>query len=384
MFDNYFSNKKPKKPIRVMRYRKCFSIRMAKETQALKTMFGYESTIAYDNCFSAHRDLVKGCFKHVCDLKRTSSRGEKIRILKKYVRAVKPDIIIAHQEPNSAYTLMREVVGDSLPIVFSVHDMSSYRRPHLSCESGDVKAEKAGFETAQGIIVIAEEVMKFANMKYNIKAPWMALHGYVPQDWIPKDPLPKRKNGIHFVYEGGMVNSNDSPTYQYRYYLPLFKELMAQGIHVHAYGGNRYKAAYGDYLEERKNNKLFHFHYQVPYLKLLKEMTQFHYGLVGFNFRDTNPGSYDFLNNTTPNKYWEYIAAGVIPVIINFKGCIRLANRYGIGIKCKNLNRVKLDIKKYKGEKDLANNKYSKSIVMENYIWKLDRFFRKIIKEFHN
>lgn len=381
---NIITNTNSNKPLKILMSRWHFNIRLAKQALALRNVFGCKTYIAISNCFEEHRELIEKCFDGVFWLTKDLNIKKSIEILKDVIIQINPNIITSHQEPNFIFSITSEALKAlklNIPNIFEVHDMTSYRRPELTPSNDyDVSAEKYAFENADGIVVIAPEVYDYARSKYNIKVPFVTIRGFTSIDMYPKLYLHKLP-GKHIVYEGGLACRDLSlgDTWLYRYYLPQFRLLTQQGFHVHAYPGDTTHDKCWEYIEEEKLNPFFHLHPQTTFLKLIEEMTQYHYGLASFNFDNTAKRTYDFLHNTTPNKVWEYLAAGLPSIVNNFNACARLVEKYRIGFECKDLSNLMECIELNKN-KLVTNIEYSKELCLENFIWELERFYRLIIE----
>lgn len=142
--------------------------------------------------------------------------------------------------------------------------------------------------------------------------------------------LPKRTDGIHAVYVGGMEPQYyRDPT---KYYSVVDDQFIAditnRKIHYHIYPftadtDEGFRESHRDYLEEADRNPYFHFHKPVLADQLIREISQYHFGLVSMSHEVTKSGDWSYLPDNharvTFNKVFDYIDAGLIPVSFGWK-----------------------------------------------------------------
>lgn len=376
------------KIIKILRIRDWFEIRLAKETIALQKLYKYSTILYIRYKLESHENIIKKVFPQTYLYDWTSDIGKFQSRLKDIINSEKPDLIIVHQEPNwmvvPTYQLCKQF---SIPLIYEVHDMTSFRLPTLELQKQFLKStlemqgEKIGFEDCNGIVTVAEEVIEYAKSKYNIKCPYISIPNTFSEDMIvPIKNRLSKLDGINVVYQGGVMGL--SKLWGYRYYLDQFKIITSQKIHVHIYTGNCSDLRLlKEYVEESQKNQFLHIYGMINFENLMKEMTKYQWGYSGFSFSNSMPEAIPFLNNTSPNKAWDYLASGIPSIVHNFDNCSRFVNKYNIGFECKNLRNIKQMIEEYNGERNFYNIEMIKHFSMEQQIWKLDRLIRIVLGE---
>jgi hypothetical protein len=123
---------------------------------------------------------------------------------------------------------------------------------------------------------------------------------------IPERALQKlssRDGETHIVYEGGLGGS----AVPHRYYLPLFKTLADQRIHVHMYPSFHN----AEYQQAARQVPFLHYHDPVSPDQIVLVLSQYDFGIIPFTVTNENRRH---LHSAMPNKLFEYLAAG-LPVI---------------------------------------------------------------------
>lgn len=242
------------------------------------------------------------------------------------------DIIHCHNEPNFI-TLLALVACDKRPVIYDCHDMAGARS---TLTDDDAAMEKICFTQSQGVVHVSEGLKNLALRTYG---PTLGIV-------LPSFPLAHENkigdkpklNGIHVVYQGGLIQS-PHPDFSYRYYLPMFQELLAAGVHVHAYpSAHAENNNLRNYATLAAETTLFHLHDSLPYEELISTMSQYQWGFSGFNMEHiTNPNTRNFLHSALPNKFFDYLLAGVCPVVINNKTAAYFAVQHDVGYAAKDM-----------------------------------------------
>ncbi|MGE4443116.1 MAG: glycosyltransferase [Desulfomicrobium sp.] len=223
------------------------------------------------------------------------------------------DLIHCHNEPNKPTTIALENAKGA-PVIFDCHDFSGLR---ATLDKEQAEIERRCFEETQGVIHVSEGMLQAAAERY-ASAKAMVLPSYPLLFDFERRRLPKL-SGNHMVYQGGLLDAGIVP-YEYRDYHPYFEMLAKAGITVHAYAASFNLRVLKTYLKLAEDFDNFILYEPLPYKKLLETMSQYQWGLAGFNTRDiTDKNRIRFLNNALPNKLFDYIFSGVCPVAINNK-----------------------------------------------------------------
>ncbi|WP_169725771.1 glycosyltransferase [Maridesulfovibrio bastinii] len=245
------------------------------------------------------------------------------------------DIIHCHNEPNSHIEVAINVCKHR-PVIYDCHDMTSMRTNVTKVEE---ELEEYCFKRSAAVIHVSEGIKKYASQKYGRN-----LSIVLPSFPSSSQMTFKRKNkvdGNHMVYLGGIVNNPDTK-YSYRYYLPMFKAICDANIHLHVFPA---KNAPWNLLKEYTNtfadNSYFHCHTPLPYNKLIEEISQFQWGFSGFNLDYiTSKQTINFLHSALPNKFFDYLLAGVCPVVINNNTAAEFAIKYKLGYQASNIENL--------------------------------------------
>ncbi|KAB1441397.1 glycosyltransferase [Pseudodesulfovibrio senegalensis] len=229
------------------------------------------------------------------------------------VRQKKWDVIHGHNEPNEP-TEVAIRNADDCPVIFDCHDFRGLRQKMAPEE---LVTEKCCFEESDGAIVVSTTMMDVVHRYYSPKR-LVSLPCYCLVDEIKRERMDKL-SGNHLVYQGMLLDAGIYPL-EYRNYYPLFKKITDNGIHVHVYCSSFNPRVQGTYIELNESSDLFHFHQHIPYADLLREMSQYQWGLAAFNISEIlEEKRLTFLNSILPNKLFDYLFSGVTPVVMNNK-----------------------------------------------------------------
>jgi glycosyltransferase involved in cell wall biosynthesis len=233
--------------------------------------------------------------------------------------APKYDLIHCHNEPDQ---LTVAALAGKTPVIHDTHDLISLRHggdPNL------VYLEGIANRGAAGRIYVSSYQRDRALELYGIDLDSSAVvHNYVLRRMVPETGLSKLSSEdgeIHVVYEGGLGSAG----VPHRYYLPVFRELIAARIHVHMYPSFQNP----EYEREAAGNPYLHYYAPVSPERIVFEMTRYDFGIVPFV---VTPENERHLHSAMPNKLFEYLAAG-LPVIANDLKSIReFFNTYPVGV----------------------------------------------------
>ena len=243
------------------------------------------------------------------------------------------DVIHCHNEPNEV-TAVAISACDERPVIYDCHDLTSARSP---LEGLNAEIEQLCFQGSAGVVHVSEGLKKFAFNKFG---PSLSI--VLPSFPLSSDAQiatkPKLK-GKHVVYQGGLLH-HPYNNYSYRFYLPMFVKLCEAGVHVHVFPAPILsKNTLAPYTAYAKKQPLFHLHKPLPYKELIKVMSQFEWGLSGFNFDYlTAPNVHTFLNSALPNKFFDYLLAGVCPIVINSATVADFARKHNVGYVAKDMD----------------------------------------------
>lgn len=276
------------------------------------------------------------------------------------------DVIHCHNEPDSYSTAA--TVSD-VPSIHDTHDLMSSRGLGFS-----VIEEGIANRFSDGCVYVSEQQRQRAESVYRVGArrPSVVCRSLVLERDIPKSPrakLSEKDGAVHFVYEGGINNVRHT----HRWMAPMFKKILDAGafVHLYAHTADYYTAEYAKMLDVAR----FVIHKPLPLSELIEEMTQYDAGLCVFHETVENRRH---LDQNLPNKLWEYIAAGLVPVCSPFAEMSAFVAESGRGVlwgedddaeKLVSLVRYAMDTQ--------ATPVFD--LTMENEVRVLDRLYRQLV-----
>lgn len=300
-------------------------IRVLKEAQALRA-HGVQLDLL---CMKlSHQHALRDVVEHVYAVDNYEALEVFLRS-----RHTEWDIIHCHNEPNEI-TAVAILACTARPVIYDCHDMSSMRS---TLSENDANIERVCFTHSAGIVHVSEGIKEFAVKKYGPSLS-VVLPSYPLASESAIGAKPKLK-GNHIVYQGTM-HPPGKHAFTYRNYMPMFEQLCEAGVYVHVFPTaalpnsivKHYKMLSGTF-----NNICIH--KPLPYNELLRTMSQFQWGFSGFNFEDISDANTRlFLNSALPNKFFDYVLAGVCPVVINNKTTAEFATKLGIGYAAQDMD----------------------------------------------
>jgi hypothetical protein len=117
----------------------------------------------------------------------------------------------------------------------------------------------------------------------------------------------------------------------------------------------------------------FVLHDRLDYGSLLERMSQFHFGISGFNYEGLSPRTVRWLDSNLPNKIYDYNAAGLPVLVWNSRGVHAGAEEIGTSLFVDDLGRLD------RGALDeLASGTVRQAPVMEDVIPDLLAFYESL------
>lgn len=212
--------------------------------------------------------------------------------------------------------------------------------PELSFEE-IFEADRLMLERVQGIMhFLSDGVIDwFKSRGAQITCPSAAIFTACLPELAPTRFLPKlsaQDGEWHIVHATGVETVHRDPKTGGGAFLPVEKcrKVVQQGIHLHVYGTyfNRLAPGYAPYVELEQNSRFFHIEDNLPFDRLLLEMTRYdlawkHWDITQIAFW---PVYFDYI---TPNFY-AYLQSG-LPLLMSEKMPFRekeiaLANNLGL------------------------------------------------------
>lgn len=257
--------------------------------------------------------------------------------LRRAVMFSKAQVFHVHNEPDWFVAVVKEAAGGR-PVIYDVHDLESLR----NWGSGADKHELAAFAAADGIIHVSEPCKQIAEQTHpeSAKKPNRVIYSFVNEMFVQDAPLPS-PCWHSVVYEGGVSADEFGPTrsgekgYNMRWYVPVAQALQKAGLAftVYAASGQDVGTAYQDagaVVAEA-----------LQYPTLLRALRIHGWGLVGAVH------SFPLMHAAVPNKLFEYISQGVVPLVLNSETSAAFVRSYQCGIVLDGLEQIEAQIQDY-------------------------------------
>lgn len=214
-------------------------------------------------------------------------------------------------------------LNTSKTIVFDTHDMNSlWGKDSIE----ELTLEFIANKYSDGNIYTSQSVVDIARKKYGLEdKEVLCLENIVLRQINIENPHNKLSlldGEIHCVYEGG-INFVDSTSD--RYYMPLWKKLTDEGIHIHFYSQSDPKKC----LEYEKESKYLHYEGNIGSIELIREMTRYDCGLALFNVNDKNRL---FIETASANKVYEYLNSRLPVIVGGLKNYTDFVIKHNVGI----------------------------------------------------
>ena len=191
-----------------------------------------------------------------------------------------------------------------------IHDCHDLRSSNESLTPDRLTLEYLAHTGAAGVIYPTaglrdEAVRKFALSKERT----LVIENYPFKDLLQKsrkEKLSDTDGEIHCVYEGGITHGDKGCR---RYFEKIWLKMAEAGLHIHYYSQS--DESYCRFLETL--HPRLHYEGNVSSYGLSSELTQYDVGLCIYN---STPKNQLYIEYASPNKFYEYVNAG-IPVAIS-------------------------------------------------------------------
>jgi hypothetical protein len=262
------------------------------------------------------------------------------------------DVVHFHNEPSSSFLRIQRAYRGS-KAVFDLHDIISARRGEV------IQREKRAIQRADGLVLVSDhpDYLELLRDLFTDLPPTFVLKSLVNRSDIPVNRRPKL-DGLHAVYQGGF-----HPKLPYRRYLPLIRRLDELGCMVHVFPSGEIAEIDGPFL----------MHEKLPYRDLLERMTEFHFGIAGFNYEGLGERTVRWLESNVPNKVFDYNASGLPSLVWNSKGVYSAAKDCGDALLVRDLS----DLDRSSLER-LAGGRITPAPTMEDAIPGLRAFYESL------
>lgn len=282
------------------------------------------------------------------------------------LQAVDADVYHVHNEPDSLVLTTREAMPHK-PIVFDVHDMESLRWP-----TPPGQEEIDAFAAADALIHVSEPIREEAHKAHGAGKPDEVIYSWQTKEHIARDvdiiPDPSFRS---LVYEGGVAiqdpisKGDGTQSVNIRDFRPIFHAFRSQGYAVNIIGAQTVnRMDYEDFGCFKTP--------PVIYPAMLAALRPHGIGFVGAS------GSAKLMELAMPNKLFEYMSQGVVPVCLNAQEAGRFVTTNDCGIVLDNLDNLGEQLKEAP-EKRKNVLSIRKELIQEKQAEKIDCLYREIL-----
>ena len=283
-------------------------------------------------------------------------------------------IISYNNEPDVPAKWIKDVIvsmgkQDEVKLIVDLHDLDSIRRNIIPIPERDM------FNSADGLIYVSQPIQEITNKLHRVTIPNIVLYSYCNGGVIEykEEDIPKRK-GI--VYEGGANPPNDdlaNKEFAYRSLYDIIRRLVEMGNETHMFCGNI--TAYQTYQDIGAI-----LYPPTVYDKMMAALTKFKYGILIFNNED---GKKNQTNFTLTNKMQEHYAAGLPSLACWCAESEKWVKKHGVGFTFQHIDEIgncnQLENQYLEVMGNIRNKQLKKELFMEQYIWKLENMYAKLL-----
>jgi hypothetical protein len=287
------------------------------------------------------------------------------------------DVLHYHNYPDKLCAKLLQS-GAKVPIVYDQHDFMSQKMRHFGYFRS--RYEKICNERNQGAIYITENYRDLVAAKYKINPLNLIFPNYCSKSSLPPESELQKpvlsQNEIHLVYVGHITQHKGLA----RYMLDSFKMLTQRGFVIHIYPTRKkpykkYVAVDGIVMHEK-----------MPAKSLIKEISQYHYGIAFLNDICINAKRKQEVKYGFWNKLLDYIAAGVPPITFEYyTDMSKFVSDNEIGIVLPSIRELTMESL---GKVDLPSLRsrvfgIRSQITCESHICEMIDFYQKVIESAH-
>lgn len=279
--------------------------------------------------------------------------------LRRIVERSSADVIHVHSDPNWLVPLVKQAAGRR-PVIHDVHDPESMRTGQAP-DKDEVEAYKV-----DGIIHVSERCREYAERAFGVHPKTIINYSMVPRMLFGSSPAP---NFNAIAYEGGLTSleedGNGLAYYRNMHY--MVHQFIAEGFQVSLFAAGR------DELDMSYDQMGALVTRHLPYATMLTGLRLHGFGFVGAPV--INP----LIRAAMPNKLFEYISQGLVPVCWNMDEAGEFVEKNGIGIHLHG-DLVNLREQLKRGP-ELRENlmKIRQQFAMESQAETLERFYQSFI-----
>ena len=297
------------------------------------------------------------------------------------VMAGQVDMFHCHNEPTWFVTLCKESAPD-VPVIVDIHDSFLTRvtdeEHKKALEDGDdvlriSVEERNNFHLADALVFPSMPFAEIVIKEYSLQEkPWIVMPSYVPRNLFAYQLNLDWHGGV--VYQGRCDLPADINDPKKKYYKRGFRytdmsdfagQARALGLQFYIYSRDDDK-----FVKHYEN--LAALHPPVPYTELMGKIARHDWGLVGNSFYTPQ------WEIAEPNKLYEYIAAGVPPVVMYADNSAGIVSEHAIGMVVESVKELK---ERWGEHKEFRKRllKCREMFMMENHIEDLETFYKEVL-----
>ncbi|MDR1591294.1 MAG: glycosyltransferase [Prevotellaceae bacterium] len=274
------------------------------------------------------------------------------------------DIVHSSNEPDEFSAVLTNA---NKVLVHDVHDLvSMVFEPNVA----ELSLEFLANTYADGVICTTCAMADMMRKKYNIGSDIHVLENY-PYESFSYNRLPKlsdKDSVLHLVYSGAILQG---PHYMYD---KLWLKIVSQNVQIHFYSA--YAASTCGYLESISP----YIHYEGNYrdAELVEQLSQYDCGLLYFNLE--HPKYFNYINNASPNKLYEYLDAGLPLAIGDVPAHLDFAQKHDCGGYLDLTGNIYTQLKKIADMKIPRDFLQKNSMTMDSQAERIIEFYKSLLK----
>lgn len=236
-----------------------------------------------------------------------------------FVRNSEFDIIHCSSEPDHITPVL---IHSGKTVIHDCHDL---RSSNESLSPDKLVLEYLAHTGAAGVIYPTVGLRDEAVRKYALQEKrTLVIENYPFKDLLQKrnkEKLSDTDGEIHCVYEGGITHRDKGCR---RYFEEIWLKMVEEGLHIHYYSQSDEK--YCKFLETL--HPRLHYEGNISSYGLSFELTQYDVGLCIYN---STPKNQLYIECASPNKFYEYVNAGIPVAVSGVKSLSLIAERNNLG-----------------------------------------------------
>jgi glycosyltransferase involved in cell wall biosynthesis len=252
-----------------------------------------------------------------------TSKDHLQRVVRMHTQFV--DIFHVHNEPDNIVWETKEA-SEGKPVIYDIHDLEHLRwkKKELRPKPGEIRA----FNAADGVVHVSEACQRAA-WEFHAKKPDAVIYSWQPARYTAKDEdILSQPAWGSIIYEGGIdsqmkphlvAGSANTVQFNIRNWQPVMEVLRKMNFAITIYGAN----PLNNFMYEEMGCAV---HRPIVYPAMLAALRPHGFGLVGC------PLSTPLMEYAMPNKLFEYISQGVVPIVVNATEAADFVIKHGIGL----------------------------------------------------